>query len=79
MIFCLMVFPIQICFRLLSCDVFNEPDPLSSIFDLLLFFCLSFDHLVRSRQHVRWDRQADLLGGFKMGTVLATALLAGTY
>ena len=27
--------------------------------------CL-FDHLIRPRQHVRWNRQADLLGRFQI-------------
>src|SRR5258708_5728154 len=27
---------------------------------------LLFDHFVRSRQHIRWNRQADLLGGFQI-------------
>src|SRR4030095_16030233 len=26
----------------------------------------SLDHLVRSRQHIRWDHKADLLGGFQI-------------
>src|SRR5262245_35176937 len=26
----------------------------------------SANHLVRSRQHVRWNRQADLFGGFQV-------------
>ena len=27
---------------------------------------LSSNHLIRPRQHIRWDRQADLLGGFEV-------------
>jgi hypothetical protein len=27
---------------------------------------LSFDHSIRSRQHIRRNRQADLLGGFEI-------------
>ena len=26
----------------------------------------SFDHLVRSRQHLGWNRKPDLLGGFEI-------------
>ena len=46
-----------------------------SIIGLLRFCCstldrltayLSLDHLVRPRQHVRRNRQADLLGGFQI-------------
>src|SRR5262245_5735925 len=29
-------------------------------------FWPSLDHFVRSRQHIGWNRQADLLGGFQI-------------
>ena len=29
-------------------------------------FLVSPDHSVRSRQHIWWDREADLLGGFEI-------------
>ena len=30
------------------------------------YSALSFDNPVRSRQHIGWNRQADLLGGFQI-------------
>src|SRR5262249_8015950 len=40
---------------------------LSSCCSLLTSHCsLSFDHPIRPRQHVGWDREADLLGGFQI-------------
>jgi hypothetical protein len=38
----------------------------SSILASLLVFLPSLDYLVRSRQHVRRNREADLLGGFEV-------------
>ena len=39
---------------------------INSILASLLRSLASLDHLVRPRQHVRWNRQADLLRGFKI-------------
>ena len=39
------------------------PSPCHSTLDTCLF---SFDHFIRSRQHVRRNRQADLLGSFQI-------------
>jgi hypothetical protein len=38
----------------------------SSILAAQLVFLPSLDHLIRSRQHVRWDRQANFLRGFRL-------------
>jgi hypothetical protein len=38
----------------------------NSILASLLRFLSSFDHSVRSRQHIRRDRQADLLGSLEI-------------
>src|SRR4029077_944473 len=40
--------------------------PLFMDFCCLMPIAFLFDHLIRSRQHVRWNRQADLLGGFQI-------------
>jgi hypothetical protein len=39
---------------------------ISSILTSPLGFLPSFDHLIRSHQHIRRNRQADLLGGFEV-------------
>jgi len=38
----------------------------NSILTSPLGFLTSFDHLIRSHQHIRRNRQADLLGGFEV-------------
>src|SRR5262252_7591085 len=32
----------------------------------ICFYLIKFDYLLRSRQHVGWDRQAQLLGGLEI-------------
>ena len=39
---------------------------ISSILASRLGFLPSLDHFIRSRQHIRWNRQADLLRGFEI-------------
>ena len=39
---------------------------ISSILASPLVFLPSLDHLIRSREHVRWNRHADLLGGLQI-------------
>jgi hypothetical protein len=34
--------------------------------DIAAWISPSFDHLIRSHQHIRRNRQADLLGGFEV-------------
>ena len=47
------------------------------LFDLLVTLVFSFDHFIRSRQHIRRNRQADLLGGFEIDDESNFRLLHG--